>query len=474
MPVPRGGFFRRMSLSQQFMLAGLVILLAGLLGIGAWVERQIVQGVINSTGATTALYVDSFVSPNLQELGESDTLRPEHMAALSSLLQDTPMGQQIVEFKVWDTRGRLLYSTDASAIGRAYPMHEGLLRARLGEVVSSVSTLDEEENAALAAEHRQLLETYSPVWLSGTNQIIAVAEYYQLTDNLNEEIAAIKRRSWLVVGIAILLIYLLLAVFVRRTSNTITRQQDELSQKVAQLTALLSQNQQLHERVQNAAASVALLNEGYLRRVGAELHDGPAQDLGLSLLRLDALAGKMEAHLPAETSAEWVGQIVEIESSLQNALKEIRAIATGLSLPQLAELSLPETVIRVVRNHERRTGTRVTLQQGDIPDHVALPWKITIYRQVQEALNNAYRHAGGAGQRVCAAQEDGELVVEVADSGPGFQPQQAQQAGGRLGLSSMRERVESLGGRFEIDSQPGQGTKIIARMPCRLNGDEER
>ena len=77
------------------------------------------------------------------------------------------------------------------------------------------------------------------------------------------------------VGIAILLIYLLLAVFVRRTSNTITRQQDELSQKVAQLTALLSQNQQLHERVQNAAASVALLNEGYLRRVGAELHDGP-------------------------------------------------------------------------------------------------------------------------------------------------------------------------------------------------------
>lgn len=466
-------FLSRLSLSQQFMLAGLVILLAGLIGIGAWVEQQIVRGVIHRTGATTALYVDSFVAPYLQELGDGNTLLPEHMEALSKLLQDTPMGQQIVEFKVWDTRGRLLYSTDSTAIGKTFPMHEGLLRARLGEVVSEISMLDEEENAALGEQHSQLLETYSPVWHSGTNQVIAVAEYYHQTDELNREIAVIKRQSWLVVGLAILIIYLLLAVFVRRASNTITNQQVELSHKVVQLTDLLGQNHTLHQRVQRAAASVALLNEGYLRRVGAELHDGPAQDLGLSLLKLDAVVGKMEAQAGGPVQPAWAEQITEVEGALQNALKEIRAIATGLSLPQLAELGLPETIIRVVRAHERRTGTRVTLEQEKLPVQIDLPLKITIYRLIQEALNNAYRHAGGAGQRVCVKPDGDHLIVEIADSGPGFDPQQRIANSGRLGLSGMRERVESLGGTFRIESAPGQGTRIIARVPSRIMGGIE-
>lgn len=249
--------FHNLTFRQQFMLAGLVILFAGLLGIGAWVEQQIVTGVINRTGATTALYVDSFVSPNLQELGHSDKLSPESIKVLRNLLQDTPMGQQIIAFKVWDTRGRLLYSTDESIIGNTYPMHEGMLFARLGNVVSHISSLEEVENANLGERHSQLLETYSPVWLSGTNQIIAVAEYYQRTDELDREIGVIKRQSWLVVGLAILVIYLLLAIFVRRASNTITNQQVELRQKVVQLTSLLSQNQELRERVQRASASVA-------------------------------------------------------------------------------------------------------------------------------------------------------------------------------------------------------------------------
>lgn len=463
-------FFGGLSLSQQFMLAGLVILLAGMVGIGAWVEQQIVRGVIHRTGATTALYVDSFVAPNLQELGQGSTVLPEHVEALGSLLQDTPMGQQIVAFKVWDTRGRLLYSTDETAIGQSFPMHEGLLRARLGEVVSEISTLDDAENISLGEQHKQLLETYSPVWHSGTNQIIAVAEYYQRTDDLEHEIGMIKRQSWLVVGLAIFIIYLLLAVFVRRASNTITTQQVELQHKVVQLTDLLGQNRALHERVQRASASVALLNEGYLRRVGAELHDGPAQDLGISLLKLDALAGKIEARGQAGAQQGWIEQIHEVEASLQNALKEIRGIAVGLSLPQLAELSLPETIIRVVRAHERRSGTRVALEQDGLPEQIDLPLKITIYRLIQEALNNAFRHAGGAGQRVCVQLAGDALRVEVADSGPGFDPRQAGAGSGRLGLSGMRERVESLGGTFTIESAAGRGTTILATLPCHVEG----
>jgi signal transduction histidine kinase len=467
-------YFVGLTLSQRFMLAGLVILLAGMAGIGAWVERQIETGVIHRTGATTALYVDSFVAPNLQELGSSHELLPEHQEALSKLLQSTPMGQQIVAFKVWDTRGRLLYTTDQSTIGKTYPMHEGMLRARLGEVVSEISPLEEVENAPLAALHDQLLEIYSPVWLSGTNQIIAVAEFYQLTEDLDREIGVLKRRSWLVVGLAIFLMYLLLSGFVRRASDTITRQQVELGRRVVQLTDLLSQNRELHERVSRAAASVALLNESYLRRIGSELHDGPVQDLGLSLLNLDASIGQLEDQAGKGFDPNVVDQLSGVENSLQNALKEMRGIAAGLSLPQLSDLSLAETVVRAVRTHERRTGTRVALELESLPGRAALPLKITVFRLIQEALNNAYRHAGGEGQQVRVRAQDGQLLVEIVDSGPGFRPDQASGWDGHLGVTGMRERVESLGGLFEIQSEIGRGTRIIAHLPCQVEGESDR
>ena len=460
-------FLKNLSLSQRFMFASLVILLAGMVGIGAWVQRQIVTGVIHRTGATTALYVDSFVAPQVQELGDSGEVSPAYREALSKLLTDTPMGKQIVVIKIWDTRGKLIYSTNPSAIGKTFPMHEGMLRARLGEVVSSVSQLDQEENIDLGVVYKQLLETYSPIWLSGTDKVIAVAEFYQLTGDLEAELAVLSRRSWLVVGAATLAIYLLLAGFVRDASNTIQHQQTELAQQVAQLTDLLDRNRELSDRVRRAAASVTQLNEGYLKRIGSELHDGPAQDLSLSILKLDALAGRLEK---TATDTDMVTQFNEIGISLQTALKEMRSIAAGLSLPQLSELGLAETVQRVISAHERRTGTHVDLSLQPIPEPIALSLRITIYRLIQEALNNAYRHAGGLGQRVRVSNDATQLVVMISDNGAGFDPQQIL-SGDRLGLSGMRERVESLSGWFQVDSYSGQGTTIIARLPFRLDGE---
>lgn len=462
-------FFNNMTLSQRFMLAGLVILLGGMIGIGAWVQQQIITGVIHRTGATTALYVDSFIAPILQELKQSDALKPETAGTLSKFFLDTPMGKQIVDLRVWSTRGKLLYSTDQSfLVGKMYPMRDGLLHARLGEVYSKVSLLDDEENKALGAEYDQLLETYSPVWSNGTDQIIAVAEFYQQTDELDREISVLKQQSWLVVGMAILVIYLLLAGFVRRASETITQQKVELGKKVTQLTELLSLNVNLQGRIRRASASVVLLNEGYLRRIGSELHDGPAQDLGLSLLKLDNVIGRLEKNPFTVDNREVMDQLSGIEASMQNALKEMRGIAAGLSLPQLMELDLSETIVRVVHTHERRTGTRVEMKLEPVPNEIALPIKITIYRLVQEALNNAYRHAGGAGQQVRLSFANELLSIEISDSGSGFDPEQARGDDGRLGLNGMRERVESLGGSFNVNSQAGRGTKILAQLPYQV------
>jgi signal transduction histidine kinase len=454
------------------MLASLVILVAGMAGIGLWMGNEIKTSVAHRTGATTALYVDSFVAPLLQELGNASAPSPQNMEQLSQLLQDTSMGKQIVSFKVWNPEGRVLFSTDQEIVGKTFPIEEGLSQAIKGEVNSSISRLQKQENAPERAVNSELLETYSPVRLSGTNKVIAVAEFYQTVDALNQEAAAAQRKSWLVVGGTTLIIYLLLAGFVRRSSNTIELQRTTLNNQVSRLTELLTQNKELHDRVRRAAASVATLNERFLRRIGSELHDGPAQDLGLTLLKLDAVIDRFEQ---AQSGPSPADELISIQSSLQNALREIRGISTGLSLPQLAELSLKETVIRAVRAHERRTGSRVNLDLAPMPEQAALPVKITVYRVLQESLNNAYRHAGGTDQQIRVFMDGDLLAIEVSDQGPGFVIQPAAALNGHLGLAGMRERVESLGGYFSVKSEIGKGTQVVARLALRAEeGDDER
>jgi signal transduction histidine kinase len=161
-----------------------------------------------------------------------------------------------------------------------------------------------------------------------------------------------------------------------------------------------------------------------------------------------------------------------IQSALQNAQKEVRAISSGLSLPQLAELSLPKTVIRAVRAHERRTGSRVELDVAPLPEQAVLPVKITVYRVIQESLNNSYRHAGGANQRIRAFMDGDFLALEVSDDGPGFVPQPSATFDGHLGLAGMRERLESLGGTFSVQSELGKGTQVTARLALPPGAEE--
>lgn len=167
-------------------------------------------------------------------------------------------------------------------------------------------------------------------------------EFYQDLDTLQAEIDAAKTKSWYVVGAFMLGMYVLLAIFSQRSSNTIDRQQRELHAQVLRLTELLDQNRQLHERVRRAAASVAGLHESLLRRIGSELHDGPAQDLSLALMQMDiAIAQSEKGSQKGSTLALLTG----IQSALQNTLAEIRGIAAGLALPQLAGLTTEELFV---------------------------------------------------------------------------------------------------------------------------------
>jgi signal transduction histidine kinase len=355
-------------------------------------------------------------------------------------------------------------------IGRQFARDDGLTEALGGAVKSEISDLAESENEFERQFWDELIETYAPVWAEDGSEVIAVSEFYQRPDELRAEIRGAQLRSWLAVGIATLLMYGLLAGMVGRASNTIEAQQADLEEKVAELSRLLAQNEQLNERVRRAAARTAALNEQFLLRISADLHDGPGQDLALALLRIESLVESC-SRCPVQVSA---GRTVAddfrtVQTSLKSALTEVRAISAGLRLPDLDSLTAADAARRAVRDYERKTHHQVALTLGDLPENVPLSVKITLYRIVQEALANGYRHANGAQQMVRLAQVDDELYLEVTDSGDGFDPKRVP-GNGHLGLAGMRERVEILGGRFVVDSGPKQGTKIRTYLPINVPG----
>jgi signal transduction histidine kinase len=317
-----------------------------------------------------------------------------------------------------------------------------------------------------------LIEIYSPVRRRGADDVIAVAEFYYDTAALRDEIAGAKRRSWWFVGGATLVIYLCLAAFVQRASNTIARQQRMLGDQVGWLTELLRQNEDLHERVRGAAARTTALNERFLRRLSAELHDGPAQEISLALLRLDHVAARNGADGgDAAGASETEHDLDQIQASLRRALQEVRATSSGLLLPELGALTLGQTINHVTRGHQRRTGEVVTLALRDVPEQAPLVTKIALYRLIQEALTNAWRHAGGGDKTVTIAGQNGSLRVAIADQGAGFDVATIGHSADHLGLVGMRERVESLGGDFQITSAPESGTTVVATLPLRLMGE---
>jgi signal transduction histidine kinase len=465
--------FSRQSLSRQFLIASFPIFLLGSLLIGSWVGIKIENGVAHRLGGVTSLYVESFVSHHLQSLRTENSLGEDERVELDSLLAKTALGKKVVSFKVWDTDGKVLYSKNKDLVGKSFPIDEGLADAYSGNVHSEISELLHAEHLTEATRWRRLIETYVPIRADGTDKIIAVAEFYQTTEELDRESTAAQRQSWIIVAAVFLLIYLILFGLVSRGSNTIAHQREDLQSKILLLTKLNEQNEQLNERVRRAAARATALNENFLRRISADLHDGPGQDLGLATMYVKTIS---------EDFAKWselhraqffaTNEFVTIKRLLQSALSELRVISAGLRLPDITGLSVNKVVAKAVREYELKSRLKVTLTLPVQEVNASHSVNISLYRILQESLSNGFRHGGGCEQKVLLHCGDGQVKLIVSDSGKGFESGTVW-GDKHLGLKGMRERVELLGGSFTINSAPGKGTVIRLSMPLTGLGMED-
>jgi len=298
----------------------------------------------------------------------------------------------------------------------------------------------------LALNQLPLLEIYSPIRADWTGDIIGVGEFYENASELTDQLDRARLQGWLITALVTALICLSLFGVVRGGSRTIMQQRRALATRLTEVESIASQNVELRKQIEKASRRLSKLSEANLRRVGADLHDGPAQLISLVALRLDAwqrIRGK------ARQSA-----YEEMRSALEAALAELRQISRGLVLPELEELALGDVIELAITTHEGRShiSVRRELDLGEMTAPESA--KICIYRFVQEGLNNAFRHAGGKEQAVTATMAGGEIVVRVTNALADNDPPGT--AGEKMGLIGLRDRVESLGGKFSFETSGGQ------------------
>ncbi|RST86067.1 sensor histidine kinase [Aquibium carbonis] len=458
-PVPRlSSLFDRgaftMNLSTRFAIAVTVAMaLSGLIA-GTVVNRVITQSAISNAAAATAIVMDGLLLPIAREMEETKTLPINPSEALRDLLSRGALGGRIHSIKLWRPDGVVAYSHDPSLIGRKFPLFDALERSLRGELVAEIEELDHEESAYERRLGVPLLEVYTPIRDPWTGRVLGVAEFYENASGLRE---TLRQATLLVIAITIgatLLIGTTLFGIVHQASRTIERQRHDLRARTDEAERVSEVNRELRLRVQRAASRGLALNERHVRQLSADLHDGPAQLIGFAALRISSLK---------DVPPAWEAECTTIKQTLDEAMREIRAICSGMSLPEIGGLDLGAVIRKAAQAHERRTDTRVSIEIGEIDGFVAPSMKYCAYRFVQEGLNNAYRHAEGRDQSIECGTRDGELFI-LLRNGPAVCPCLDEDKR-PLGLIGLRERVEVLGGTFGFSARQDAPVEMWMALP---------
>jgi len=222
----------------------------------------------------------------------------------------------------------------------------------------------------------------------------------------------------------------------------------------------LKESVQARAGLQELSAKLVRAQEDERRALSRELHDEVGQSFSAVLMEAENL-------LDLEPTAEVRIHLEALRNLAENGMNEIRNMALLLRPSMLDDFGLVPALNWQARETAKRTGMRVQVD-SEVEDELPEEHKTTIYRVVQEALNNCARHAQATTVQVSVRGQDSQILLDVQDDGSGFDPQRVR----GLGLLGMEERVRHLGGTFEIDSRPGRGTLLHIALPLvSLNGN---
>jgi two-component system CheB/CheR fusion protein len=198
-------------------------------------------------------------------------------------------------------------------------------------------------------------------------------------------------------------------------------------------------------------------------RIARDIHDHLGQQLTALRLRLEAVKKMCD-------DAAVCDEIEIIQESAAQLDRDIDFIAWELRPAALADLGLRATLANFIREWSNYTGIKAEFHTTGLSrTNIDFDSETNLYRIAQEALNNIHKHANAKKVSVLLEKRNGKIVLIVEDDGIGFNKENKKIKSKGIGLSGMSERAKILGGELEIESEPGSGTTVFARVPLKEN-----
>jgi signal transduction histidine kinase len=252
-----------------------------------------------------------------------------------------------------------------------------------------------------------------------------------------------------------------------RAARLMNQQLEErVSQRTAQVEQRTIELQAYQRKLRSLASELTLAEQRERRRIAVDLHDHIAHLLVMCKLKLSPL-GQHVAGADAKA-------IEQIKDALDEAISYTRTLIFRLSPPVLYELGLEAAVEWLSTQFQSRHDLAVEVRDDKQPKPLGEDMRTALFQSIRELLFNVVKHAGCKRAVVSLARTDNNILITVQDQGAGFDPAPSfeERPAAGLGLFSVRERIDLLGGSMEVASASGHGTRITITAP--LDGQSER
>src|SRR4051812_1677466 len=362
---------------------------------------------------------------------------PKQIATVNELVKTKLRSGGIVRIKLWDSSGRVVYSDRNSLIGKQFELPGDEREAfETGEVEAELTNLERPENRYDGLTGK-LLEVY--LRIKSTEGQPLLFELYQRQASVTQT----AQRTWLSFAPALIGALLLLQLL-----------QLPLAYRMART---LHDNRQEREALLLRALAAS---DTERRRIASDLHDGVVQELAGTSYALAAAADRIDGAAP-----EVSGALRDGAKQTRRSIRQLRSLLVDIYPPDLHRAGLAAALSDLVAPLESRgVHARVELPPGLRlePDAEAL-----MFRTAQEALRNVMAHSDAGHVDVSVILENSHAGLTIADDGRGFTPAAADAAreDGHLGLRVLADMARDAGGRLDIDSEPGRGTRVLLEVP---------
>lgn len=240
-------------------------------------------------------------------------------------------------------------------------------------------------------------------------------------------------------------------------------------EKARLFEAVSQQRQQLRALNRKLTA----VQEAERKQLARELHD----EMGQALTAISINLAAIERELSPDCLSRIKERLTESSLLTEQTLEQIRELSSNLRPTTLDDLGLVPTLRWYINRYEKRVNIRTEFEVINLENRLSIEIETALYRIVQEALTNVARHAQANIVRLLLRGKKSSVVAFIEDDGQGFDvvkviDREVPETG--MGLLGIRERVILLGGTFNIQSTPGQGTQLSLEIPMEYNGEQDK